>query len=493
MSNFSKQNRREFFRRTGKLASVGAAGWAWPNLSRAQRNEATRRPNFIFILIDDLGWTDLGCCGSSFYETPNLDRLAAQGMRFDQAYAACTVCSPTRASILTGKYPARLHLTDWISGHRYPWAKLRVPDFNKQLPLKEATIAEALKPLGYVSTSIGKWHLGGEDFYPEKQGFDSNVGGTHRGSPPRYFAPYGIPTLEEGPEGEYLTDRLADEAVDFIEKNKDKPFFLYWPHFAVHTPIQAKKDITERYRAKIDPNDNHRNPVYASMIQSVDEAVGTMLAKLDACGLTENTVVFFMSDNGGLMHMRRKTGPVPVTDNAPLRAGKGSAYEGGVRVPMFVTWPGKIEAGTVCETPVISNDFYPTILAMAGLRTASDSEVDGVDLQPVLQRSGTIQRDALYWHYPHYHPCGAKPYGAIRKGDYRLLEYYEDGALELYDLENDIGETRNLANEMPEKATALQRQLATWRTRVKAQMPSPNPDYDVDRAEICDPPRPKKK
>ncbi|MFH1741961.1 MAG: sulfatase [bacterium] len=318
-----------------------------------------KKPNFVFILIDDMGWTDLGCYGSTFYETPHIDRLAAQGMRFTDAYAACTVCSPTRASILTGKYPARLHLTDWISGHRFPWAKLWVPDFNQQLPLQETTLAEALRPLGYVSASIGKWHLGQEDYYPEKQGFDINIAGTHRGSPPRYFSPYEIPTLKDGEEGEYLTDRLADDATRFIEKNAAKPFFLYWSHFAVHTPIQAKKDLIEKYETKVNPKNRHRNPTYAAMIQSVDEAVGRLTAKLDKLGLTDNTVVIFMSDNGGLRFMRRKTGPVLATDNAPLREGKGSAYEGGVREPMIVRWSGTVEPGSVCTVPVISTDFYP--------------------------------------------------------------------------------------------------------------------------------------
>ena len=464
MASNDQISRRNFLL---SMAAVAGASLALPGCGAKKS-----RPNIIVILIDDLGWTDLGCYGSQFYETPNIDRLAAQGMRFTNGYAACTVCSPTRASLLTGKYPARLHLTDWIPGHARPFAKLSVPKFNQELPLEEITIAEALKPAGYVSGHIGKWHLGKEPFYPEKQGFALNLGGTHKGSPPSYFSPYRIPTLKDGPEGEYLTDRLAVEAEEFVEVHKDEPFFLYWSHFAVHTPLQAKKEITEKYERKRDPEAPQNNAVYAAMIESVDQAVGGLMDKLETLGLAEKTIIFFMSDNGGLAR---------VTSNQPLRAGKGSAYEGGVREPMIVKWPGVVEPGSECHTPVMSIDFYPTILEMAGVRPPEGNKVDGLSLVPLLKRQGDLDREALFWHYPHYHPGGATPYSAIRKGDYRLIEFFEDGHKELYNLAEDIGETRDLASVLPDKVRELSKELENWRKDVNAQMPQPNPDYDPVR------------
>lgn len=467
-------NRREFFRTAGHsvLGAFGSAcvfrfGSAWAELSGGQK------PNFVFFLIDDLGWRDLTCYGSKFYETPNIDRLARQGMKFSNAYAACPVCSPTRASILAGKYPARLHLTDWIPGHKRPRAKLRVPEFNQQLPLEEVTIAEALKPVGYVSASFGKWHLGGKTFYPEDQGFDLNFGGDHRGQPPSYFYPYRIPNIPTGRKGEYLTDRLTEEAEHFMEKNKDKPFFLYLSHYAVHTPLQAKSEMIARYRAKVTPGDAQNNPTYAAMIQSVDESVGRVMRKLDDLGIADRTIVIFMSDNGGLAW---------VTSNAPLRAGKGTMYEGGIREPMIVRWPAVVKPGSTCDVPVTSVDFYPTILAIAGVKDVPVKDIDGVSLVPLLRQSGRLRRGAIYWHYPHYHPCGATPCGAIRRGDYKLIEFYEDGRLELFNLKQDIGERNNLAAAMPQKAAELHKKLANWRRAVKAQMPTPNPDYDPSRA-----------
>lgn len=457
-------------RHVAALLALGLLGAAEPQ---------SGKPNIVFILIDDMGWTDLGCFGSTFYETPNIDRLAAQGMKFTQAYAACTVCSPTRASIMTGKYPARLHLTDWIAGSKKPKAKLKIPDWLMHLPLEENTIAKALKPAGYVSASIGKWHLGGPEYFPEKHGFDLNRGGCDKGQPPSYFSPYRIPTLEDGPPGEYLTDRLGDEALKFIESNKDRPFLLYWPHYAVHMPLQAKRPIVDRYQAKVKPGMDQNNATYAAMIESVDDAVGRMMAKLDELKLASRTVVVFTSDNGGLLKS---------TSNKPLRAGKGSAYEGGVRVPMIVRWPGVVAPGSVCETPVISLDGYPTMLEIAGLpaegaakagvRPEAKQVVDGASLVPLLKGAGGFSRDALFWHYPHYHPGGATPYSAVRKGDLRLVEFFEDDRVELYNLKDDIGETKDLAAAMPEKARELRKILADWRASVGAQMPTPNPDYD---------------
>ena len=423
------------------------------------------RPNFVFFLLDDLGWSDVSCYGSKYYDTPAIDRLAAEGMRFTDAYAACPVCSPTRASILTGRYPARLNLTDWIPGHKRANPPLLVPAFNQELPLAEVTIAESLRAAGYTSASIGKWHLGGEPFYPDKQGFDLNVGGTHKGQPPSYFSPYRIPTLADGPKGEYLSDRLTDEAEKFIEANRQRPFFLYFPHFAVHQPIQARKDLAAKYAAK-PPDGKQNNATYAAMIESVDQSVGRILAKLQALGIADRTALFFMSDNGGLE---------PVTSNAPLRAGKGTLYEGGIREPLMVKWPGVVRPGSICSVPVTSTDFFPTILQMAGLPPEPAHHVDGLSLVPLLRGSGPITREALYWHYPHYHKT--TPGGAIRAGRWKLIEYFEDGRLELYDLGADVGETTDLAARMPDKARALRAMLQAWRTSVGARMPTPNPDY----------------
>lgn len=433
---------------------------------------AGERPNFVFLLIDDLGATDLGCLGSTFYETPHLDRMAREGMKFTTAYAACTVCSPTRASILTGQYPGRLHLTDWIAGHKRPFAKLKVPEFHQQLPHGEVTLAEALKPLGYATASIGKWHLGGDGHLPETQGFDRNVGGTHRGQPPSYFDPYDIPTLPNRKAGEYLTDRLTDEAERFLEENRVRPFFLYLPHFGVHTPLQAKAELVAKYKAKAKPGEPHSNAVYAAMIESVDTSVGRLLKKLDELKLAERTVVLFFSDNGGLLSS---------TTNLGLRAGKGSAYEGGVRVPLLVRWPGSVKPGSVCATPVISVDFFPTLLELAGGKPAAEHIVDGVSLVPLLRQRGVPNRDALYWHYPHYHPGGATPYGAVRQGNWRFVEFFEDGRSELYDLAADPLEKVNLAEKQPDKAKELQANLAAWRKAVNAQMPSPNPNHDPQK------------
>ncbi len=448
---------------------------------------APPKPNIVFILIDDMGWKDLGCFGSRFYETPNCDKLASQGMRFTNAYAACSVCSPTRASILTGKYPARLHLTDWLPGRAdMPSQKLLRPKIIQYLPLEETTLADALKPLGYTSASIGKWHLGGKPYYPEKHGFDLNIAGNEWGQPPAYFYPYrkgqngaSIPGLEEGKPGEYLTDRLTDEAEKFVEANKDRPFFLYFAHYAVHIPLQAKKDVIERYKAKAGPDDPQNNAIYAAMVESVDDSVGRLLKKLDDLKIADRTIVVFFSDNGGLsVHEGPDT---PSTSNAPLRAGKGYLYEGGVREPMIVRWPGVVKPGGVCDVPVCSIDFYPTILEMAGASIDPKRTVDGVSLMPLLRGGGEPKRDALYWHYPHYSNQGGKPCAAVRQGDFKLIEFYEDGKLELYNLKDDIGETRDLAEKMPEKAKELHEKLKAWRAAVDAQMPTPNPDYQAPK------------
>ncbi|MDB5319910.1 MAG: N-acetylgalactosamine 6-sulfate sulfatase [Phycisphaerales bacterium] len=429
------------------------------------------KPNIVFILADDLGWTDLACFNSELYETPALDQLAKEGMRFTQNYSACTVCSPTRACILTGKYPARLHITDWIPGQMPANPKMLVPDWTKQLPLEETTIADVLRSAGYATACIGKWHLGDEPYYPEKHGFDLNIAGTSAPSPTSYFAPWKIATLPEGKDGEYLTDRLGDEAVRFIERSKDRPFFLYLAHFAVHTPIQGRADLAAKYRKKLNPNLKQRNVNYAAMIEPMDQTVARVRKALVDQGLADRTIVIFTSDNGGR---------VPTTSNLPLRAGKGSAYEGGVRVPLIVYWPGVTQAGSASGTPTISADFYPTLLEMAGLPDKVGHRSDGVSLTPLLNQKGLEPRD-LFWHYPHhqhYQLGGSMPYGAIRSGDYRLVEFFDDMHTELYDLAADIGEQHDLTATLPDKSNELRAKLHAWRSQVNAQMPTPNPSYD---------------
>lgn len=458
-------------RRFLECLAGGAAAFAAPG---------RRPPNFVFVLADDLGWTDLGCFGSTFYQTPNIDRLAREGMRFTNAYAACPVCSPTRASILTGKYPARLHLTDWIPGRIPPGLKMRPPDWTPHLPLSETTLAEALKPAGYTSASVGKWHLGDEQYYPEKQGFDLNFGGCRLGATPRYFYPYKIPNIRTGKPGEYLTDRLADEALSFLDDAKSRPFLLYLSHYAVHTPLEARPEMAARYRGRVRPGQSHSHPEYAAMIESVDESVGRVLQKLDELKLANDTVVFFTSDNGGVVGRRH------ITSNEPLREEKATLYEGGIRVPLIVRWPGAAKPGVVSEAPVSSVDFFPTMVDMSGAR-APAGPVDGVSLAPVL-KGGSAPERALYWHYPHYNfhqpLIPTRPCGAVRKGGYKLIEFYEDNHTELYNLREDIGERRNLARAQADKASELRRDLEAWRKSVGAQMPVPAPDnYDPAKTE----------
>ena len=446
---------------------------------------AETKPNVVFILVDDLGWTDLSSYGSDLYETPHIDRLAKQGMRFTSAYAACTVCSPTRASIMTGKYPATLHITDWITGHLKPHGKMAIPEWTKFLPPDAYTLADALHDAGYRTAHMGKWHLGEtEEFWPENQGFDINLGGWKVGQPQRnetargYFSPYGNPRLDDGPNGEYLTERLANEAATFIEANKDRPFFLNLWLYNVHTPLQAAADKVAKYEAKIFPDARHRSATYAAMVEHMDDAVGKVMATLEKLDLAKNTIVVFTSDNGGLVDNRGKD---TVTLNAPLRSGKGDAYEGGVRVPLIVRYPGKIPAGTRSSELAISPDFYPTLMTLTGTSPAESVAFDGADLSPVLTGSSTSSgRDAVFFHYPHYHTEGATPYSAIRKGQWKLIEFYEGSRVELYDLARDPGESTNLASSAPGKRDELFADLAVWKIRTGAQLPSLNPDYSPE-------------
>lgn len=484
-------NRRGFLKTIG----LGAAALAVPaalSFGRQAARKRGRKLNFVFFLIDDLGWKDLGCYGSTFYETPNIDKLASEGMRFTDAYAACPVCSPTRASIVAGKYPARLGITQWIGGPNEP------TPYRHYLPLEEVTIAEALKEAGYATGFVGKWHLAppGQDnvadFYPDRQGFDVNIGGDSSGSPPTYFWPYEkkrrLETLPPGgQEGEYLTDRLTDESLKFLEANKDRPFLLYLSHYAVHTPIEAKPAMIEKYEtkaAKLPKTEGPKfvtvygryqtrqvqdHPVFAAMVQSVDESVGRVTKKLEELGLAEDTAIIFMSDNGGLSTVPRDA----PTCNLPLRAGKGWLYEGGIREPMIIKWPGVTRPGSVCSEPVTSTDFYPTMLQMAGLPLKRKQHVDGASLVPLLKGAGELKRQAIYWHYPHYHGSGSKPSGAVRAGDYKLIEWYEDSSVELYNLRDDIGEQNDFAARMPQKAAELRALLHGWLKRVEATVPTP--------------------
>lgn len=462
-------------------------------------------PNIIFILIDDMGWRDLTCYGSPFYETPNLDRLAAAGMRFTDAYAACPVCSPTRASALTGKYPARVGITDWIdwAGAVHP-ARGRLVDvpYLKALPTSEHTIAAALRGAGYATWHVGKWHLGGAGHLPQDVGFDVNVGGHHNGSPGRggYFSPWTtIPALVEAdvPDGTYLTDYMTDRAIDLIQtRNPDQPYFLNLWYYTVHTPIQAKADKIAKYEAKarqmgldqvatfaegppfptmhkchkrIQRRLVQSDPVYAAMIESLDENVGRLLDVID-----DNTVVIFTSDNGGLA-----TAEGSPTCNAPLAEGKGWMYEGGTREPLFVTWPGRVAPGSSCGVPVTTPDFYPTLLEIAGLPPLPDQHVDGVSLVPLLMGQDGVEREAIFWHYPHYGNQGGTPGSSVRWGDWKLIEFFEDGRRELYHLREDIGEAHNLAADQPQRVAMLADRLATWRESIEALIPQPNPDWEV--------------
>ena len=456
--------------------------------------------NLIMILMDDMGWKDLGCYGSTFYETPNLDRLAAEGVLFTDAYAACPVCSPTRASVMSGKYPARLGVTQYIGAEQERGRLIGSP-YVDHLSLEEKSLAAALREGGYRTWHVGKWHLGEEPYFPQHHGFDANVGGCHMGRPTYgYFSPYRIPHLAEGPEGEYLTDRLTDEAIRLISESSDKPFFLNLWHYAMHTPIQSpSEELTAKYERKardlgldrlqtfeegdIFPMEHKKtlrierrllqsDAAYAAMIENLDTNIGRLLDAIEATGQADNTAIVFTSDNGGL-----STAEGSPTCNAPLNEGKGWMYEGGVREPLIVKWPGVTQPGTVCHVPVTSTDFYPTFLEMAGLPPLPDQHRDGVSFAPLLRGAASLDREAIYWHYPHYGNQGGTPGSSIRVGDYKLIEFFEDGRLELYNLRSDLEERHNLTAAYPELAAELQAKLSGWRDSIEALIPAPNPDY----------------
>lgn len=446
--------------------------------------------NFVFFLVDDLGWADVGCFGSTFHETPNIDRLADSGMKFTSGYAACPVCSPTRASIMTGRHPVRVDVTDWIPGMRRKLAshpKFAHVNDRDSLALSEITIAEELKSNGYQTFFAGKWHLGGKGSLPTDQGFEFNFGGFEKGSPPGgYYAPFKNPFLVDEKNEEYLTERLTDESIAFLKsQKKDKPFLLYLSYYNVHTPIQPYKKRIDHYREKAKTEFTNKvlpiaehdgqsrsrqdNPAYASMVAAVDDSVGRILDQLDSLELTDNTVVCFFSDNGGLCTLGRKR--LAPTCNAPLRSGKGWLYEGGIRCPMIVRAPGVAKAGSVCDVPVSSMDFFPTMLELAGLDLKPELHSDGVSLVNLLEENGSIERNSMYWHYPHYHGSTWAPGAAIRDGDWKLIEFYEYDTVELYNLRTDIGEENDLAEAQPEKKKELREKLRSWQIEMNARMP----------------------
>ena len=465
-------------------------------LLAAARPASAQPPNFVFILVDDLGYMDIGANNSdTFYDTPHIDRLAGEGMRFTNGYAANPVCSPTRYSILTGRYPSRVDATNWFSGTRE--GRFRPAPLRDRMPLEEVTIAEALREHGYATFFAGKWHLGPTDeFWPERQGFDVNKGGFSRGGPyggKQYFSPYGNPRLAHGPEGEHLPDRLATETVRFIEQHRDEPFLAYLAFYSVHTPLMGQPDLVDKYerraRERDPPGDGaafddeeqvwdttdrrqvrvlQNHAVYAAMVEAMDAAVGKVLDTLDRLDLAQNTVVLFTSDNGGL-----STAEGSPTSNLPLRGGKGWLYEGGIREPYIVKWPGVTRAHSVSDTPVITTDFYPTLLDMAGLPARPEQHLDGVSLAPLLRGAGDLDRESLYWHYPHYGNQGGFPGGAVRQGDFKLLERFEDGRVHLYNLRDDIGERTDLAAGMPDRVDRMRAALHTWYAQVDAKFLQP--------------------
>ncbi len=516
-----------------------ASGLALLSLGAIQCQHQKEKPlNIVFFLVDDLGWSDTGCYGSSFYETPNIDRLSTEGVRFTSAYAACHVCSPSRASIMSGKYPATLNLTDWLPGREdFSFQKLKNVPINQHLPFEENTLAEALKANGYQTAIFGKWHLGEDPSGPTRHGFDIHVPHWAKGWPLSYHSPFKLEGLE-GPEGEYLTDRLTDEALKYMEINKEKPFFLYLSHFAVHDPIQGRQDLVEKYRDKLShsipgpepafilegnpdaekplqrgelnnllndtayagysvlPNQTVKikqyqdNVEFAAMVESMDMSLGRVLDKMKELNIEDQTLVIFYSDNGGMSSANfyypdRK---IPANEldkefsssNLPLRGAKGWLYEGGIRVPLIVKWPAKGGRGILCDVPVTSPDFLPSILEMAGIPLGPEQHTDGVSFVPLLKGETKLNREAIYWHFPHYSNHGMQsPGGAIRCGDYKLLDYFENNTVQLFNLKDDIGEQHDLSKSNPEKVKELGDMLNSWRKSISAKMMEPNPSYNT--------------
>jgi len=500
-------------------------GFSITSCQRSKENP----PNVVFFLVDDLGWRDVGCYGSSFYETPNIDRFAEQGVRFSSAYAACHVCSPTRASIITGMYPASINLTDWLPGRLdFPFQKLKNVEINQHIPYDVTTLPEVLKENGYKTAIYGKWHLGEDSASTSRQGFDVHIPEWNKGWPNLgYFSPFGLKGIADDPDSTYLTDRLTDEALKYIEENKDNPFFLYLAHFAVHDPIEGRPDLVDKYTEKLisegkqdrspfvleanpDEKDlvkvedhsgfrifkdntvkikqNQDNVEFAGMVESMDESLGRVLEKLKELEIEDNTIVIFYSDNGG-MSAANFYDPERViaedqlnkafsTSNLPLRGGKGWMYEGGIRVPLIIKWPGKGLQGVECSVPVSSPDFFPTILDMIGIQSKSAEKKDGLSIAPLVKGEKQIDRDAIFWHFPHYSNHGKQsPGGAVRCCDYKLLEYYENNTIQLFNLKEDIDEEHDHSIKEPEKAEELRQMLHNWLKSTGARQMQPNPDY----------------
>ena len=454
-------------------------------------------PNIVLVVVDDLGWRDLTCYGSSFYETPRIDRLAAEGLVFTDAYASAPVCSPTRASLLTGKYPVTVGVTDWIGGHSV--GRLCDVPYFAHLPLSEWSLASALREGGYRTWHVGKWHLGSRLTWPEQHGFDVNIGGCHWGHPPTYVSPYGCPTLADGPDGEYLTDRLTDEAIRLISTPdpEGRPFFLNLWHYAVHTPIEAPADLVAKYRAKagdlgldgrpaieegeempgrhmagqrVQRRTVQSDPAYAAMVENLDRNIGRLLDALEATGQAQDTLLVFTSDNGGLA-----TSDSSPTCNAPLAEGKGWMYDGGIRVPLIVRWPGVVAPGTTTSAVTTSPDLYPTLLDAARRPALPEQHTDGVSLTSVLAGGDDYDRGPVFWHYPHYGNQGGTPAASVRSGSWKLIRFYEDDTLELYDLAGDISEERDLAAARPDVAAELATLLEQWLAATNALIPAANP------------------
>ena len=460
-------------------------------------NEADgREPNIVFVLADDLGWRDLSGEGSTFYESPNIDRIANSGMRFTQGYATCQVCSPSRASIMTGKYPARHGVTDYIgAAEGKAWkrnSRLLPAHYTHHLPHEDTTLAEALQEAGYRTFFAGKWHLGGEGSFPEDHGFQFNVGGHHRGTPPGgYFSPYKNPKMKDGPKGEALPLRLGRETARFIDDHADKPFFAFLSFYSVHGPIQSTEPLWAKYRAKAAKlsSPNHRfiidrtspvrqvqdHPVYAGMIESMDDAVGLVLDALKRNGVEDNTIIVFTSDNGGV-----SAGDGKATSNLPLRGGKGRQWEGGIREPYYISWPGIVEPGSSCDVPVTGTDFYPTLLEMVRQPARPKQHVDGLSLVPLL-KGESIPSRPLFWHYPHYGNQGGEPSSIIRDKNWKLIYYYEDKRSELYDLSSDQGEQKDLSDSNPKLTHQLRQRLFDWMKETGARKPVLNPKFNGQR------------
>lgn len=481
------------------LKKVFAIFFLLLSITEVHAQKKNTHPNIIVILTDDLGWADLSSYGSSFYETPVLDELAKNGIKFTNAYATSPVCSPTRASLLTGKYPTKTGVTDWIPGRSQDgknraYEKIKTPTTSFQLALEEKTIAEFAVDNGYQTFFAGKWHLGEEEkFWPQYQGFQTNIAGWSKGAPTGrindstggFFTPYKNPLLPDGPTGEYLTDRLTNECIQFLEKKSDKPFFLMYSMYAVHNPLQAPKALIQKYQAKqkqLGLNNNQRfakdeewmkpeagwkrrlvqdNPEYAAMIENMDWNIGRLLDKIKTLHIDDNTLVIFTSDNGGL-----STAEGSNTVNGPFRAGKGWLYEGGIRVPLIMYWKGKIAAGTISDLPVTVADLYPTLASVINKQYKKESVVDGENIFPMIQQKN--KKRNIFWHYPHYSNQGGKPSAAMRSGNYKLIYHYEDQKVELFDLEKDLAEKNNIASENNMMVEQLKKQLMNWLKQVGA-------------------------